>query len=263
MSTLTKRTKMIQKIMITLCVLFTLLLLYQWPRRRIGDNSHHEHHMPPISTSSAVTSLASGHDTSMAAAAVAKNTTKTAPFVTSTDGELHDFVSLARFTLRPHYNRHQVSPDRILTDTWTSGRPSVENLRDGLLNNNANHNANLSFLLVTGERASPCKSRSGAHSLLQSYKNKVDYCTLHGCKVWYMLETWEEGFTGVWARYPALLRLMQSLPSVRWFMWMDADAIFTDFNFTIPFKQYEEWNKNFIAHGFHHLVWSKMTSHIT
>ena len=247
---------MIQKLMIILCVLFTLVLLYQWPRRRIAHDSHHRHHhTQPISISSGVTLPDSGHETSLAAeGAVAKHATKTAPFVTSTDGELHDFVSLARFTLRPHYNHHQVSSDRILTDTWTSGRPSVQNLRDGLLNKNAGHNAGLSFLLVTGERPSPCKSRNGAHSLLQSYKNKVDYCTLHGCKVWYMLETWEEGFKGVWARYPALLRLMQSLPSVPWFMWMDADAIFTDFNFTIPFKQYEEWNKNFIAHGFHHLV---------
>jgi hypothetical protein len=76
-----------------------------------------------------------------------------------------------------------------------------------------------------------------------------------------MLETWEPGFGGVWARYPALLRLMQALPDVEWFMWMDADAIFTDFAFEIPFRQYDEWGKNFIAHGFHHLVSNLLLTH--
>ncbi|KAH7284989.1 hypothetical protein KP509_33G005900 [Ceratopteris richardii] len=113
------------------------------------------------------------------------------------------------------------------------------------------------FLLVTGERPSVCKSAEGAHALLQSYKNKVEYCMLHGCKVWYMLESWEEGFYGVWARYPALLRLMRSMPSVEWFMWMDADAIFTDLSFSIPFHLYNSWNKHFIAHGFPHLLYGQ------
>ncbi|KAI5058389.1 hypothetical protein GOP47_0026559 [Adiantum capillus-veneris] len=115
----------------------------------------------------------------------------------------------------------------------------------------------ITFMLVTGERPSVCKSAEGAHVLLQSYKNKVEYCSLHGCKVWYMLESWEEGFYGVWARYPALLRLMRSLPSVEWFMWMDADAVFTDYNFSIPFHLYNAWNKNFIAHGFPHLLYGE------
>jgi hypothetical protein len=255
---------------IGLCVLLTLVLLYRWPGRIPPETARHE----------------SGNDGA-------------APFAVSHDGHLHDFVSVARLTLRPGYAHRRVSPDRVLAEAWTEGRPPIQRLRNGLINNNNNHNHNnnnnnnnhnhynnnnhnhnqynnnnnnnnhnhynnnnnhnhnhnnLSFFLVTGERPSPCQSGPGAHALLRSYKNKVDYCTLHGCKVWYMLETWEPGFGGVWARYPALLRLMQALPDVEWFMWMDADAIFTDFAFEIPFRQYDEWGKNFVAHGFHHLV---------
>ncbi|MCO5595476.1 hypothetical protein L7F22_049519 [Adiantum nelumboides] len=140
------------------------------------------------------------------------------------------------------YDRTGVSTDLGSTSTFEKSRGA---------------GANISFMLVTGERPSVCKSAEGARVLLQSYKNKVEYCSLHGCKVWYMLESWEEGYYGVWARYPALLRIMRSLPSVQWFMWMDADAVFTDFEFSIPFHLYNDWNKNFIAHGFPHLLYGE------
>ncbi|KAJ7515087.1 hypothetical protein O6H91_23G070600 [Diphasiastrum complanatum] len=110
------------------------------------------------------------------------------------------------------------------------------------------------FLLVTGERATPCKTQQGSHLMMKSYKNKVDYCNLHGCKVWYTLESWEQGMTGTWARYPILKRLMRTNPSIEWFMWMDSDAMFTDMAFSIPFDLYNEWNKNLIIPGY----WEKV-----
>lgn len=115
----------------------------------------------------------------------------------------------------------------------------------------------LSFMIVTGERSSPCKTAIGSNIMMKTYKNKVDYCNLHGCKVWYALEVWEKGFTGTWVRYPLLLRLMKANPSVTWFMWMDSDAIFTDLNFSIPFDTYNGWNKNFVVSGFWEKVYTK------
>ncbi|XP_057836318.2 probable xyloglucan 6-xylosyltransferase 1 isoform X2 [Cryptomeria japonica] len=105
------------------------------------------------------------------------------------------------------------------------------------------------FVLVTGERSSPCISPRGNNVMMKSYKNKVDYCNLHGCKVWYALEVWQKGFVGTWVRYPLLIHLMKANPSVTWFMWMDSDAVFTDFNFSIPFETYSSWNKNLIVPG--------------
>ncbi|GLJ10704.1 hypothetical protein SUGI_0133460 [Cryptomeria japonica] len=110
------------------------------------------------------------------------------------------------------------------------------------------------FMLVTGERSSPCVTSHGSNVMMKTYKNKVDYCNLHGCKVWYALEIWQKGFVGTWVRYPLLLRLMKANPSVTWFMWMDSDAIFTDFNFSIPFERYNGWNKNMVVPGF----WEKV-----
>ncbi|ERN02260.1 hypothetical protein AMTRI_Chr02g265140 [Amborella trichopoda] len=110
------------------------------------------------------------------------------------------------------------------------------------------------FILVSGERSGPCETVNGSVVMAKSYKNKVDYCNWHGCTVWYTLEVWEEGYTGTWARYPLLLRLMKANPSVAWFMWMDSDAIFTDFSFEIPIHAYDSWGKKMVVPGF----WDKV-----
>lgn len=115
----------------------------------------------------------------------------------------------------------------------------------------------LPFMIVTGERSSPCKTPLGSNIMMKTYKNKVDYCNLHGCKIWYALEVWERGFTGTWVRYPLLLRLMKANPSVTWFMWMDSDAIFTDLNFSIPFDTYNGWNKNLVVSGYWEKVYAE------
>eukprot|EP01018_Ginkgo_biloba_P027773 Gb_16800 [translate_table: standard] len=113
------------------------------------------------------------------------------------------------------------------------------------------------FMIVTGERSSPCITPEGSNTMMKTYKNKVDYCNLHGCKVWYALEVWEKGFVGTWVRCPLLLRLMKTNPSVPWFMWMDSDAIFTDFNFSIPFGTYNSWSKNLVVPGFWEKIYSE------
>lgn len=105
------------------------------------------------------------------------------------------------------------------------------------------------FLVVTAERPDGCKTQEGCQIIMRSYKNKVDYCNIHGCKVWYSLETWEESLPGTWARYPLLRSLMDSNPSVPWFLWMDADAVFTDMSFSLPLEEFERAGKKFILTG--------------
>ncbi|XP_031485120.1 probable glycosyltransferase 3 [Nymphaea colorata] len=115
----------------------------------------------------------------------------------------------------------------------------------------------IEFMLVTGERSVACGSSEGSYVMMMSYKNKIDYCNIHGCKVWYALEVWENGFTGTWARYPLLLKLMKANPKIQWFMWMDSDAIFTDLNFTIPIRTYEDWGKKMVVPGYWEKVYAE------
>lgn len=116
----------------------------------------------------------------------------------------------------------------------------------------------ISFMLVTAERPDGCKTMDGSHMLMKSYKNKVDYCSLHNCRVWYSLEVWDEGMPGTWARYKLIKTLMNTFPDVPWFMWMDGDAIFTDMGYAIPFADYDEWGKRIVFHGFEDKVSFKL-----
>ncbi|CAN6469361.1 unnamed protein product [Victoria cruziana] len=115
----------------------------------------------------------------------------------------------------------------------------------------------IEFMLVTGERSVACGSSEGSYVMMMSYKNKIDYCNLHGCKVWYALEVWKEGFTGTWVRYPLLFKLMKANPEIQWFMWMDADAIFTDLNFSIPIRTYDDKGKKMVVPGSQAKVYTK------
>jgi hypothetical protein len=115
---------------------------------------------------------------------------------------------------------------------------------------------------------SACSTPIGTHLLTKAYKNKVDYCNIHGCTVRYILESWphDEDDDEVddahpppadpqmirrgWAFSPApsiLLRLMDSHRSVPWFMWMDTEALFTNLSFAFPFHTYSVWGKHFIV----------------
>ncbi|XP_054808065.1 glycosyltransferase 6-like [Prosopis cineraria] len=107
------------------------------------------------------------------------------------------------------------------------------------------------ILLVTGSQPSPCKNRIGDHLLLRAFKNKVDYCRIHGHVILYNNLYLHPKMDSYWAKIPIIRASMLAHPEVEWIWWVDADAIFTDMEFKLPIEKYR--NHNMVVHG-----WPKM-----
>lgn len=110
------------------------------------------------------------------------------------------------------------------------------------------------ILLVTGSQPSPCKNPIGDHLLLRFFKNKVDYCRIHGCEVFYNSVLLHPKMFTFWAKYAAVRAAMLAHPEAEWIWWVDSDAIFTDMDFSLPLKRYE--SHNLVVHGWPSLVFN-------
>ncbi|CAI0405515.1 unnamed protein product [Linum tenue] len=53
------------------------------------------------------------------------------------------------------------------------------------------------IVMVTGSQPNPCQNPIGDHLLLRAFKNKVDYCRIHGYDVFY--NNWSMDFIDAWA----------------------------------------------------------------
>lgn len=107
-------------------------------------------------------------------------------------------------------------------------------------------------LLVTGSQPSPCKNPIGDHLLLRFFKNKVDYCRIHGCDVFYNNVLLHPKMFSFWAKLPIVRAAMFAHPDVEWIWWVDSDAMFSDMEFKLPLEKYKD--HNLILHGWSHLV---------
>ncbi|GER30990.1 alpha-6-galactosyltransferase [Striga asiatica] len=121
------------------------------------------------------------------------------------------------------------------------------------LKNNPNLASNNSVMVVSGSQTSPCKSPSGDHFLLRFFKNKVDYCRIHGYKIFYNNAYLEPNMRYFWAKIPVLKAAMLAHPETEWLFWVDSDAVFTDMEFTIPLERYE--GHNMVVHGFPNMIY--------
>ncbi|KAF7851432.1 hypothetical protein BT93_L3939 [Corymbia citriodora subsp. variegata] len=110
-------------------------------------------------------------------------------------------------------------------------------------------------LLVTGSQPSPCKNKIGDHLLLRLFKNKVDYCRLHGCDVFYNNVLLQPQMFSFWAKYPVVRAAMLAHPEAEWIWWVDSDALFTDMDFELPFDRYKD--HNLVVHGWTNLIYEK------
>ncbi|XP_027346404.1 glycosyltransferase 6-like [Abrus precatorius] len=110
------------------------------------------------------------------------------------------------------------------------------------------------ILLVTGSQPSPCKNRIGDHLLLRCFKNKVDYCRIHGCEVYYNNLHLQPKMDSYWAKLPVIRSTMMAHPEIEWIWWMDSDAVFTDMEFTVPLERYKD--HNLVVHGWANMVYS-------
>ncbi|KAJ1297479.1 hypothetical protein BS78_01G379500 [Paspalum vaginatum] len=102
-------------------------------------------------------------------------------------------------------------------------------------------------LVVTGSAPARCPDTDGDHLLLRAFKNKADYCRVHGLDVFYNTAFLDAEMSGFWAKLPLLRTLMLAHPEVELFWWVDSDAVFTDMVFELPWGRYEQ--HNLVLHG--------------
>ncbi|KAF8676521.1 hypothetical protein HU200_046933 [Digitaria exilis] len=95
-----------------------------------------------------------------------------------------------------------------------------------------------SWLRSRGLLGSPEKvvmvATTGDHLLLRFLKNKLDYCRLHGIKLLYNTAHLDPAMVAYWAKLPILRAAMLAHPDAEWLWWVDADAVVTDMDFTLP-----------------------------
>lgn len=110
-------------------------------------------------------------------------------------------------------------------------------------------------LMVTGSQPAACRNPIGDHLLLRFFKNKVDYCRIHGYDVLYNNALLDPKMFAYWAKYPVVRAAMMAHPEAEWIWWVDSDALFTDMEFKLPLERYKE--HNLVVHGWAHLIHEK------
>ncbi|KAG5528392.1 hypothetical protein RHGRI_029156 [Rhododendron griersonianum] len=111
------------------------------------------------------------------------------------------------------------------------------------------------ILLLTGSQPEPCKNPIGDHLLLRLFKNKVDYCRIHGYNIFYNNAFLHPKMVSWWTKMPMLRAAMLAHPEVEWIFWVDSDAIFTDMDFKPPLEKYKD--HNLVVHGWHSKVYEE------
>ncbi|XP_074308872.1 glycosyltransferase 6-like [Silene latifolia] len=97
-------------------------------------------------------------------------------------------------------------------------------------------------MMVTGSQPMPCTAADGDHLMLRLFKNKVDYCRIHGHDIFYNNVLLHQGMYAYWAKYPLVKAAMLSHPEAEWIWWIDSDAVFTDMDFNLPLEKYKAYN---------------------
>lgn len=109
------------------------------------------------------------------------------------------------------------------------------------------------ILMLTGSQPTPCKNPIGDHLLLRFFKNKVDYCRIHGYDIFYNNVLLHPKMFTFWAKLPVVRAAMMAHPEAEWIWWVDSDAAFTDMEFKLPLERYR--NHNLIVHGWHNVIY--------
>ncbi|XP_074308871.1 galactomannan galactosyltransferase 1-like [Silene latifolia] len=113
-------------------------------------------------------------------------------------------------------------------------------------------------LMVTGSQPKPCANRVGDHLMLRLFKNKVDYCRIHGYDIFYNNVLLHPKMFGFWAKYPIVKAAMLAHPEAEWIWWVDSDAVFTDMDFDLPLEKYKGYN--LIAYGWPDTIYKQKSS---
>ena len=102
-------------------------------------------------------------------------------------------------------------------------------------------------LMVTGSSPRRCTEAEGDHVLLRAFKNKADYCRVHGLDIFYSNAVLDAEMSGFWTKLPLLRALMVAHPEAELLWWVDSDAVFTDMLFEPPWGRYA--GHNLVLHG--------------
>ncbi|KAJ9139741.1 hypothetical protein P3X46_030446 [Hevea brasiliensis] len=111
------------------------------------------------------------------------------------------------------------------------------------------------IFLVTGSQPQACKNPVVDHVLLRLFKNKVDYCRIHGYEIFYNNVLLHPKMKGFWAKYPIVEAAMLARPEAEWIWWVDSDAVFTEMEFKLPLEKYKDYN--LVVNGWSSLVYKK------
>ncbi|KAK1648836.1 hypothetical protein QYE76_066641 [Lolium multiflorum] len=107
---------------------------------------------------------------------------------------------------------------------------------------NASGGAAERVVMVSGSQSSPCKGAGGDNLLLRFLKNKLDYCRLHGVELFYNTALLHPEMKAYWAKIPNVRATMLAHPEAEWIWWLDADAVLTDMDFSLPLHRYRDHN---------------------
>lgn len=102
-------------------------------------------------------------------------------------------------------------------------------------------------VMLSGSQSPPCAGTGGDHLLLRFLKNKLDYCRLHGIELFYNNALLQPAMLAYWTKIPAVRAAMLAHPEAEWVWWVDADAVFTDMDFSLPLARYRD--HNFVIYG--------------
>ncbi|KAH7847674.1 hypothetical protein Vadar_028810 [Vaccinium darrowii] len=94
--------------------------------------------------------------------------------------------------------------------------------------------------VLTGSQPWPCKNPIGDNLLMRLFKNKVDYCRIHGYDIFYNNVFFHPQMLGLWVKLPGVRATMLAHPEAEWIFWVDADAVFTDMDFKLPLEKYKD-----------------------
>ncbi|KAJ0096921.1 hypothetical protein Patl1_28494 [Pistacia atlantica] len=109
------------------------------------------------------------------------------------------------------------------------------------------------IVMVTGSQPSPCTNPIGDHLLLRFFKNKVDYCRIHGYDIFYNNVLLNPKMNSFWAKIPIVKAAMLAHPEAEWIWWVDSDALFSDMEFKLPLHRYK--NHNVVVHGWPRMIY--------
>ncbi|CAN6289682.1 unnamed protein product [Urochloa humidicola] len=144
----------------------------------------------------------------------------------------------------------RLPPPRQLTDPPLSLGPAVpdyDERRARWLRDNPRFPAFVApgrprVLVVSGSSPRRCSAPDGDHLLLRAFKNKVDYCRVHGFDIFYSTAVLDAELSGFWTKLPLLRSLMLAHPETEFLWWMDSDLMLTDMLAEPPWGRYARHN---------------------